>query len=63
MRNKDEKAKEVVTDSRCAEANRLTHLITGAILADNCFFPNGAYSTKPMVSNSQPPREKTTPGM
>ncbi|MDF1930503.1 hypothetical protein PGH45_11140 [Legionella pneumophila] len=37
MRNKDEKAKEVVTDSRCAEANRLTHLITVAILADNCF--------------------------
>ncbi|HAT2009371.1 TPA: hypothetical protein I8Z88_001585 [Legionella pneumophila] len=63
MRNKDEKAKEVVTDSRCAEANRLTHLITGAILADNCFFPSSTYSIKPMVSSSQPPREKTTPGM
>ncbi|HAT8890375.1 TPA: hypothetical protein JBB11_12570 [Legionella pneumophila subsp. pneumophila] len=61
MRNKDEKAKEVVTDSRCAEVNRLTHLITGAILADNCFFPSGTYSIIPMVSSSQPPREKTTP--
>ncbi|MFA1365960.1 hypothetical protein [Legionella pneumophila] len=63
MRNKHEKAKEVATDSRCAEANRLTQLITGAILADNCFFPSGVYSIKPMVSSPQPPQEKTTPSM